>query len=337
MIKRFTLENCGPLSEIKWPVSPYINLIIGENGTGKSLLLKILYAALRATEQYQRGDNKNSFQQILNDKLRGVFQLEKLGDLVQKGADRLRFVCELEDQNIHFSFSPSAARGVGEASSLIHPRGEALSLFLPPKEILSLTPIIKKTRLQDQIFGFDDTYLDLAVALEGDPAKGKLAKNLRQVRHQLSALFNGRLEQTADGWRFKESNSTHSIHITAEGIKRLALIDRLLGNRSLTPGSVLFIDEPEAMLHPKAVVAFMEILFLLSQKRIQIFMASHSYFVLKSLYIIAKREKEFDINVLSLSKNQLPSYENLVEGMPNNPIIDESISLYERELDVELK
>ena len=97
----------------------------------------------------------------------------------------------------------------------------------------------------------------------------------------------------------------------------------------------MFIDEPEAMLHPHAIVEFMEILHLLASQDIQIFMASHSYFVLKALYVISKREK-INIQVLSLDDKSVPVAANLLEGMPDNPIIDESISIYEKELDVEL-
>jgi energy-coupling factor transporter ATP-binding protein EcfA2 len=336
MIKEFDLENCGPLGKIRWRVSPKINLVIGENGTGKSFLLKIIYAVLRSTEQYQRGDESSRFAQILGDKLRGTFQLEQIGDLVKKGTDRLRFECELEEQKISFSFSPRAVRGVGEISKIVKPRSDSLSLFLPPKEILSLTPIIKKSRLQDQIFGFDDTYLDLAIALEGEPSKGRTSDNLAEARKRLLELCKGKLEQSGESWVFREGHAKHPIHITAEGIKRLALIDRIIGNRSLTPGSVLFIDEPEATLHPKAVVTFMEILFLLATQDIQIFMASHSYFVLKSLYIIAKRECSH-IQMLSLIGGSEYTITDLSEEMPDNPIIDESIKMYEREIDVELQ
>jgi energy-coupling factor transporter ATP-binding protein EcfA2 len=334
MIKTFVLENCGPIKKVHWDVSPHINLIIGPNGTGKSLLLKILYTLLRATEEFKRGNNDDTFRQIIGRKLRGTFQIDRVGDLVSKGENRLRLECQLNGQKIAFSFSPSAERGVGEVSELVKPR-ESLSIFLPPKEILSLTDVIIRSRTVDKIRGFDDTYLDLAFALQGQPQRGKTYSNLAKAREKLSDLFQGRLERVGTSWQFKEGNAKHPIHITAEGVKRLSLIDWLIGNRSLYPGSVLFIDEPEAMLHPQAIVEFMEILYLLSQQQIQIFMASHSYFVLKSLYVIAKRER-LNIQVLSLAHGADYTTADLSQEMPINPIINEAIALYERELAVEL-
>lgn len=337
MIEEFVLENCGPLEKIHWNVSPKINLVTGTNSTGKSIMLKMLYVMLRSTEDYKRGNNTDSFKQIVGDKLRGTFQVEHVGDLVKKGESRLKLECQFSDQKLTFSFSPSAEKGVGDISVIVKHR-EPLSHFIPPKEILSLTNIIRRSRLQDRLFGFDDTYLDLAIALDGDPQKGNNYKNLVHARNKLSEIFDGRLEKVGDQWQFKQGNSKHSIHITAEGIKRLTLIDRLIGNKSLSKGSVLFVDEPEAMLHPKAITEFMEILYLLASEDIQIFLASHSYFVLKSLYIIAKRES-VPISILSLGSEHENNYDisDLQEGIPENAIVNESISLYERELIAELK
>lgn len=336
MIKEFVLNNCGPLDKIHWQVSPNLNLILGHNGTGKSLILKFLYAILRATGEYQRGDSTASFKSILGDKLRGTFQVDQVGEIVKKGKGKQKLKCEchLDNQVINFTFSPSAVLSAGDVSEMVKPT-KSLPIFLPPKEILSITPVIERSRMVDKLKGFDNTYLELAFALKGEPQKGQTYANLVRARNQLSELFHGRLIQDGDTWQFKEGNTKHSIHMTAEGVKRLALIDRLIGNRSLYPGVVLFIDEPEAMLHPKAIVEFMEILYLLAIQDIQIFMATHSYFVLKALYIIARREKT-DIHCLSLNINEPPSFANLKEGIPDNPIINETISLYEKEIDVEL-
>ena len=129
MIQEFILENCGPIEKVQWRTSPHINLIIGKNGTGKSILMKMLYATLRSTEAYQRGHSSDSFKAILGDKLRGTFQVEQVGDLVRKGADRLSVECKLDDQKIYFSFSPSAVRGVGDVSEIVLPRSTLSLLY----------------------------------------------------------------------------------------------------------------------------------------------------------------------------------------------------------------
>ena len=64
-----------------------MNLIIGENGTGKTFLLKVLYTAMKTVEDYRRGDDVRSSADILAERLRWCFQTEKLGDIVKKGTD----------------------------------------------------------------------------------------------------------------------------------------------------------------------------------------------------------------------------------------------------------
>ncbi len=80
----------------------------------------------------------------------------------------------------------------------------------------------------------------------------------------------------------------------------------------------------------------MEVLFHLAQDGMQIFIASHSYFVIKKLHIIAVRE-QMDMPILLCEKNADGSQwrsENLKEGMPTNSIIEESIALYHAEIDL---
>ena len=118
--------------------------------------------------------------------------------------------------------------------------------------------------------------------------------------------------------------------VTAEGIKKIAILDTLLGNRYLDKDSVVFIDEPEAALHPVAISKLLDILFVLAEAGIQIFIASHSYFVVKKLFLIAQQNKK-SIPVISQNAANWQYYD-LQQGMPDNPIIDESIRLYEEEI-----
>ena len=120
------------------------------------------------------------------------------------------------------------------------------------------------------------------------------------------------------------------ISLTSEGIKRLAILDLLLGNHYLTRDSVVIIDEAEANLHPSMVGQFMSILVKLAKAGLQIFISSHSYFVIKNLYILAHEEK-MPIPVISFADGKA-RVDDLGSGMPDNPIIDESINLYEKEI-----
>lgn len=101
--------------------------------------------------------------------------------------------------------------------------------------------------------------------------------------------------------------------------------------------SIVFIDEPEASLHPKAISEFMEFLYDMAKNGMQIFLATHSYFVIKKLCLIARRE-QYSIPFLGLSKDEtIPlQYEDMIHGMPDNSIVDESVRLYQDEVDAVL-
>ena len=64
---------------------------------------------------------------------------------------------------------------------------------------------------------------------------------------------------------------------------------------------------------------------------IQIFIASHSYFVIKKLYLNALKRKS-SIPCISMSKENGIQYYDLLDGMPDNSIINESVRLYEEEI-----
>lgn len=150
-------------------------------------------------------------------------------------------------------------------------------------------------------------------------------------------FLGGKIEfdQQKDRWTFKKGSFRFPIGTTSEGIKKTAILDTLLGNRYLTTDSRIFIDEPEAALHPQAISELMEIITLLAECGVQFFIATHSYFVIKKLFL-KSLEKNMPIPVLSLSEGSAV-YNDMRDGMPKNSIIDESVKLYEEEVRISLK
>ncbi|MDZ7809378.1 MAG: AAA family ATPase [Arhodomonas sp.] len=300
------------------------------------MLLKALYAVVRAAEEAGRGDDPRTFRQVLDDKLTWTFQLARLGDLVRRGNGGACTVgVALDQERLGFRFTMHAEKGVGEARAPAA-RREATSVFIPAKEVLSMMGVVKESRLQ-QKFGFDDPTFDLVRALEAEPSRGK--PPFGSARAELEELIQGRiLEKPGRGWVFRSGRSEYPVTITAEGIKKVAIIDRLIVNRTLSGESIVFIDEPESFLHPAAAIRLIDILHRLVDEGVQIFMATHSYFVLKKLMLLARRHR-MSVPVLSLAgrgAEEASEAADLVDGMPENPIVSAAIELYEQELDVEL-
>jgi AAA15 family ATPase/GTPase len=334
VLNSVTLKNFGTLKHVEWSNLGKINLVIGNNGCGKTFLLKALYASIRTLEEYKRGDDKRSESEILADKLYWTFQPEKIGDLVTKKAETgLSCALQVDNKSFSFSFKEGTTKNISNLENDVPPRNSN-SIFLPAKEVLSLHHIILKSREQDKVFGFDDTYFDLAKALRQPTTGGRNFKEFAKSRQELESILGGKIEydENTNRWQFKKGNQKFPIGVTAEGIKKIAILDTLLGNRYLNTNSIIFIDELESALHPTAISQLIDIIAVLADIGIQFFIASHSYFVIKKLFLIAQ-EKKLSIPVMSSVNDEWNKYDLLAE-MPANPIIDESVRLYKEEIEL---
>ncbi len=348
MINHVELKNFGPVETLNWSGLGHINLIIGNNDCGKSFLLKALYCSVRTLEAYKRGDNPKRLNEILVDKIFWTFQAEEIGNLVNYNAnDSLSFQMNFENKCFKYKFSKNIKRSISSVSSDIEPRQDN-SIFLPAKEVLSLYHFILESEIYFR-FGFDRTYVDLANALkipatEAFPFSpsdslpsdklGRDSNDFNKARNLLENLINGKIvfDEVNKRWYFHKDKQRFPMGTTAEGIKKIGILDTLLGNGYLNEKSIIFIDELESALHPEAISKLLNIIAILAQHGIQFFIASHSYFVVKKLFLIAQ-EQQMSIPVISKEDNDWVS-SDLLDDMLDNPIINESIRLYEKQLDL---
>ena len=332
MIRSIALHDFGPISSLEWSSLGLVNLIIGPNRSGKTFLLKAIYSALKTTEQYRRGKENRTEKEILTEKLYWTFQTQPIGNLVKKGSSSLSFSMETRAGNkFYYSFGSGTTKSISTLESTIS-RKNINSVFIPAKEVLSLQDIILDSRNRYSEFGFEDPYFDLAKAI-APTGKGRNLKAFSEARQSITEILGGKLEfdEVRKEWRFKDRrNRSYEISLTSEGIKKLSIIELLLGNHYLSRDSVIIIDEVEANLHPSLISSFMEIIFELSKEGVQFFISTHSYFVIKKLYILAHKNKQ-SVPVVSFDSKSV-TVGDLQKQMPKNAIIDESISLYKEEI-----
>ena len=69
---------------------------------------------------------------------------------------------------------------------------------------------------------------------------------------------------------------------------------------------------------------------MLAKAGLQIFLSSHSYFVIKSLYVLAHKH-QISIPTISFEENEVNDGD-LLQEMPQNPIVEESINIYKQEI-----
>lgn len=89
MLKSLTLENFTVFANTELEFSPGINVIIGENGTGKTHLLKAGYCLNRAWPDLMREQlplNSKRAEVFFESKLMGLFKPDDLGNLVRRSS-----------------------------------------------------------------------------------------------------------------------------------------------------------------------------------------------------------------------------------------------------------
>lgn len=314
--------------------------------------MKLLYSATKVIDIYSRRSQSQeiSFKKQLAEKIFDTFQPGKkgLGELVLKGTkEKLSVNIEFHhrrlgyDDRLHFTFGESTNTTIVDSQENIKPIHENFRcLFIPAKEVLTPLKAIRATRDNLHIPGFDDTYLDLIKALVIPTQKGKITEELKEVNQKLEDLFEGHIEQgDDDDFVFKKGNIEFQMQLTAEGIKKIGILTTLIRNRQLNANSLLFLDEPETALHPEATRELVEMLMLMAKAGIQIFIATHNYFVLKQLYLSANRD-DIKTKCYALSKEKGESVKcniyDLKEHFPENAISEEAIRMADEEIKLDL-
>ncbi len=102
---------------------------------------------------------------------------------------------------------------------------------------------------------------------------------------------------------FQENGRNFSLPVTAMGIANLGILALLIERKVLDKGTFLFIDEPEAHLHPAWQVVMAESLFELSRQGVNVVIATHSADILQWLDVHVKKNPD-DEQLIAL--NQFP-------------------------------
>ncbi|QZE13284.1 ATP-binding protein [Halosquirtibacter laminarini] len=325
-------------------------MIVGENDSGKTGLLKIMYAATKSIEEFgiKQKHSPEPFKKVLSNKLGNCFNSRKggIGRMVRRGADE-KLSSEIsycDKSHLYFSFSSSAKEQVADITDHIKEfDGHINTIFLPAKEVLSIFKTIEIARDTLFIPEFDDTYYDLVKSLKIPTKKGKIESNLVSVNQTLERVFEGEVQQKKEGvnidFIFKKGKSEFPMSFTAEGVKKIGILTTLIRNRQLHKDSILFMDEPDSNLHPKAIRELCEIIYSMSKAGVQIFISTHNYFMIKQLSIIARRQLE-SMSCISLSLDDQHAgnfvSSDLKDGLPENSIVAEALKMIDEEIDLDL-
>jgi ABC-type transport system involved in cytochrome c biogenesis ATPase subunit len=289
MLKQAQFQNFTCIPNETWRFAPGINVIVGENGLGKSHVLKVLYALLKVQADAKEL-SKSTLEKIYADKLVAVLRPENLGRLVKRKQGRER--CELRlmldnkdfDCAIGFATNTKSQVEVIQAPTQILPQSPA---YLPTRELVTLYPWFLP--LYDNYhLEFEETWRD-TISLLGKPTlKGPREKNVAALLGPLETAMGGRVVDAADKRLYLKMRSEGNMEmpLVAEGLRKLAMLARLISTGTLLDRGFLFWDEPEANLNPKLIKTVATSIVTVANLGVQVFIASHSLFLLRELEML---------------------------------------------------
>ncbi len=268
-----------------------INILIGENGMGKTTLLKMIYAAL----QYSI-ENQTSGKELIHffsNNLRDFSQMKYPG----KEKDTCYY--EISDGQHFFKDYLTKKNGiVSEGWKGLNIQ----SVFIPTTEMLSHS---KGFLAMNQKYNmpFDETQIDIIVNASLPETK-KVSQSCEIILKQISEVINGKVVQEDDTFYIvKNDGRKIDFSLEAEGMRKLGLLWKLIRNGLLEKDSVLLWDEPEANLNPELYPLVANILLALQKNGVQIFLATHSYNFAK--YLEIRRTEKEQVLIHNLYRNDL--------------------------------
>ena len=167
------------------------------------------------------------------------------------------------------------------------------------------------TGRRERLSGVPGYFYDLVETLESEYA-GDMA--FPEVYEKLTGkeLINGKIVISERGdLLFQENAHNFSLHTTAMGVANIGILALLIERKVLDEDTLLFIDEPEAHLHPAWQVVMAEALFELARQGVNVVIATHSIDILKWLEVHVKKNPE-DEQLVAL--NQFPVEKGETDG-----------------------
>ena len=331
MITQLALKNFTAFSDLAIDFSPKINVIIGENGTGKTQLLKASYAMCSGASLHKAKPDASDEElaAMLTTKLLRLFMPldEKLGKMHHQGATEQACLSAqfAQEQRLAATFfNNSRSLAIQERTNYQHSQVEAV--FMPTKEVLSF---MKGFNSLYEKYGlsFDQSYQDICLLLDLPEVRPEtLHEKSKWAMAEIEAICGGRFVFYGGGKvTFKTDNAEYSANAMAEGFRKAGMLSRLLETGAIQPGvsGPLFWDEPETNLNPKLTKLLVKILLELSRNGQQVILATHDYVLLKWFDLLMDKGKGDHVRFHSLYRDpvtadiKVASTEHFLDISPN--------------------
>ncbi len=300
ILKSLNIKNFTVFQHLDVQFGSGMNVVVGANGAGKSHLLKLAYSAVAAGYQasQEQKTSLEEFEHVLQEKMMDVFRADGLKNLIYmrthptEAEISVSFENPAQDYSFYFPFPHESHQ---ESSiSVTEVPGDFPSdspVFMPTREILSIMPAFAKFHREKSLL-LDGTYFDLSFLVEQNLAT-KLDPAIKRIIKRLNTLLQGKVVQNGGRFYLKQKSGFElEMPLVAEGLRKIAMLCRLLENSAINPGALVLWDEPEANLNPLLMTELADILVQLAGLNLQIILATHSLFLLREIHICMAKAKQ---------------------------------------------
>ena len=293
MLKRLTITNFTVFPAANLSFGKNINVIVGENGSGKTHLLKLIYSILSTSWEEGRRQSaaptKTVIQRALAEKLVNVFRPEALGRLARRrqGRERCDITVRFEDRALNMAFG-FATQSKSEVALETAPREwlQTAAVYLPTRELLTIFPNFVSI-YESRYLEFEETWRDTCLLLGSPLQRGPKEARIREILQPLEEAMDGTIELDKNGrFYLRTPSGRMEIPLVAEGLRKLGMLARLVATGTLLDKGYLIWDEPEANLNPRLIKKVARAMLDLSMNGAQIVIATHSLFLLRELEIL---------------------------------------------------
>ena len=296
MIKRLKVKNFTVLPDAEFQFCRGLNVVIAENGMGKTHLLKLLYTLMRGGEENSHL-SRAFLAQSLSTRLLENFRTDCLGHLVRHAPRRRKaeILLGMSDAEAPLALEFSSIAKSASVLSYFDKVGETTSIFMPTRELATLCPWF--VGLYDNYHvEFEGLWRDTCSLLSAPVKKGSRTTAMDRLLMPLEKALKGTVKtDPVSGKLYLEtSDGLLEMTLVAEGLRKIAMLARLIYTEAIAAGSTLFWDEPEANLNPKYIRVIAECIMELTRQGVQVFVASHSVFLLRELYLLQQSSGNID-------------------------------------------
>lgn len=326
MLQSATFSNFTSIPSDKWEFSPGLNVIVGENGLGKSHALKVLYSVLNSLKPSGLSPNgltlekvsRSHLEKTIADELVGNMRPDSLGRLVKRkqGRNRAEISVEFDKKglNVGFGFATNSKTQV-EVSKLPKSLLEKTPVFIPTRELITLCPWFVSL-FDSYNVPFEKAWRDTVLLLGAPSLRGPREKKVSELLTPVENAMGGKVEVDASGRFFLRTNDGKmEAALVAEGLRKFAMLARLISTGILLEQGYLFWDEPETNLNPKLIKVLAQVIVSLSDQGIQVFIATHSIFLVREIALLTDgRKKEDQSRYFSLAASGTDEVSSLEQG-----------------------